>query len=177
MIIIIPGQLISLVTFPGVVLHEISHRFFCDIYNIPVYEICYFKLLSLRAGHVIHGGAQDLESGLLISFGPLIINSLVCMLLLIPYGYATYLQTSFIIPNTIGQALLLWLGYSIGLNAIPSDQDVKGLGKLAKSELSQEIIFLLQGIISIFNLPFIGFWLQIGYVYILAQLLPALLLR
>jgi len=176
MIIIIPGELISLLTFPGVVLHEIAHRFFCDINDVPVYEIRYFRLLSRRAGHVIHADTPSLGAGLAIAFAPLIINSLVCMLLTIPLGYAAFLGTGFALKLSMGQILLLWLGYSIGFNAIPSNQDVHGLQSLAKSFLSEVLVFSLQSIVYVFNLPFVGFWLQIGYALLLSVLLPKLLL-
>lgn len=177
MIIIIPGQLISLLTFPGVVLHEISHRFFCDLFDIPVYEICYLRLFSRKAGHVIHAGTTSLFAGILISLAPLIINSLVSMFLLIPLGYTIYLKTHFFLPNSLGHIFLLWLGFSIGIHAIPSDQDMINLDGLAISELSQMLVWLLQNIVFLFNVPFLGFGLQIGYVYFLSQLLPMLFLQ
>ena len=51
----IPGWLISLVTFPGVVVHEAAHRFFCDVTDTPVYEVSYFRPRGKPAGYVIHG--------------------------------------------------------------------------------------------------------------------------
>lgn len=34
---LIPGFLISLVTFPGVMVHELAHLVFCKLTNTPVY--------------------------------------------------------------------------------------------------------------------------------------------
>ena len=42
---IIPGPIIALLTFPGVIVHEFAHKLFCDIFNVPVYYVNYFKRL------------------------------------------------------------------------------------------------------------------------------------
>lgn len=41
--IIIPGFLISLLTFPGVMVHEFAHQLFCRIMRVPVYDVVYFQ--------------------------------------------------------------------------------------------------------------------------------------
>ncbi len=74
----IPGWLLALVTFPGVIVHEIAHRFFCDVTDTPVYEVAYFRPGQNPAGYVIHGPAKNLRAGLLISAGPLLINTVLC---------------------------------------------------------------------------------------------------
>lgn len=33
----VPGPVIAAVTFPGVIVHEAAHRFFCDLGGVPVY--------------------------------------------------------------------------------------------------------------------------------------------
>jgi len=43
--------LIALVTFPGIILHEWAHKFFCDRTGVPVYKTCYFRLGN-PAGYV-----------------------------------------------------------------------------------------------------------------------------
>ena len=35
--------LTSLLTFPGVVSHEFAHKFFCDLFEIKVRKVCYFR--------------------------------------------------------------------------------------------------------------------------------------
>jgi len=121
MLILIPGELIAIVTFPGIVLHEISHRFMCDILKVPVYEIKYFNIGSKRAGHVIHGEVKSLKHACLISFAPLIINSLVCLLFVLPLSASVYSTGEF--NTNFFNLLLFWIGISSGYNAIPSKQD------------------------------------------------------
>ena len=50
---IIPGFLISLVTFPGVIVHELAHVVFCRLTKTPILSVCYFRLGN-PAGYVIH---------------------------------------------------------------------------------------------------------------------------
>jgi hypothetical protein len=38
----IPGPLIALATFPGVIVHELAHQLFCRWFRIPVLNVCYF---------------------------------------------------------------------------------------------------------------------------------------
>lgn len=132
--IIIPGQVISLLTFPGIVLHEIAHRLFCDLTNVPVYQINYFRVFSKQAGHVIHERTDSLTKSFLIGAGPLIVNSLVCMLLTIPYGYSQHLETDFLLSASKYHSLyiiLMWMGYSIGLHSIPSNKDLEGFAGIS----------------------------------------------
>ncbi len=50
---IIPGVLISLVTFPGVVIHELAHQLFCMLCGLKVYEVKYFQINNPN-GYVIY---------------------------------------------------------------------------------------------------------------------------
>src|SRR5579872_135010 len=125
MIFFIPGELIALITFPGVIIHEIAHRFFCDFNKVPVYGIQYFIPLSENAGCVIHERTSKLSHAFFIASGPLIVNSIVCMLLTFPYMTPYYLGTDFLVNTSfrasIGYSLLVWIGMSAGFNAIPSN--------------------------------------------------------
>ena len=40
---IIPGFVISIITFPGVIVHELAHQLFCRWCKVPVYEVKYFQ--------------------------------------------------------------------------------------------------------------------------------------
>lgn len=73
----IPGWLIALITFPGVMVHELAHHFFCDLSRVPVFRICYYRVGN-PAGYVIHGKTADLRANLLISVGPLFVNIIPC---------------------------------------------------------------------------------------------------
>lgn len=178
MFIFIPGELIALVTFPGVIIHEISHRFFCDLYNVAVYEINYFRPLSKRAGHVLHMPTKNFYHAFFIACAPLIINSIVCMLLTFPCACRAYLGTSFIEDMTSSfsflYGIMTWIGFSAGWNAMPSDHDVSGLLKLAESESNTAVAGIIIGLATICNLPFIGYIFNGLFVLFLTMLLPVL---
>jgi hypothetical protein len=181
MFIYIPGEVVALVTFPGVVLHEVSHRFFCDITNVDVYAISYFKPLSKKSGHVISQPTNNLFHKFLISTGPLIINSLVCMALTFPAGCNFYLGTWCVVGYasfsiSLAYGVMAWIGYSVGFNAIPSNQDMNGLVGLAQSRFVKAVLYVFTKIIALFNAEAIGFFLHIGFAFLLSLILPWLFL-
>ena len=53
---IIPGVLVSAVTFPGVVVHEAAHMLFCRIRGVAVLDVCFFRFGN-PAGYVVHDAA------------------------------------------------------------------------------------------------------------------------
>ena len=48
----IPGFLIAIVTFPGVIVHEAAHLFFCRWFKLEVYDVCFFRVGN-PSGYVI----------------------------------------------------------------------------------------------------------------------------
>lgn len=138
MMIRIPGFLVALLTFPGVIWHEIAHRFFCDLMKVPVYDVRYFEISRESSGYVIHGHTDSLAASFLICSGPFIINTILCALITFPACF------SFI---TLGASdhewpfiLCMWIGISIGAHAFPSVQDTKELTRLLKQS---KVNFLL----------------------------------
>ena len=122
MMISIPGEIIALLTFPGVIMHEISHRLMCDIFKIPVYEVNYFNMGSKTVGYVKHHPTNNLAHTLWVGLAPLFFNSILCMLFTFPFNAALYI-TGESIP-TFFNTLLWWVGISLGANAFPSNQDI-----------------------------------------------------
>jgi hypothetical protein len=172
----IPGWLIALVTFPGVVVHEAAHRFFCDVTDTPVYEVRYFQARAKPAGYVIHGQPRSLGAALLISGGPLLINTVLCALLTVTVAYRV-----FVLGAGIGGPLLLflaWLGYSIGMHAIPSRQDAASFTAQVKQARGEGITLVLaqvlSGLITLANaLRF--FWFDAIYAVGVSLAIPAML--
>lgn len=176
---LISGKVVSMITFPGVIIHEISHRFFCDLAKIPVYEVRYFNLDAGKfAGYVSHGKVNDLKSSFLISIGPLIINSLLCMLLTMPLMF----PMSILKTETINPALLLlaWVGFSIGMHAFPSNEDMDGFRYAVKESKGVGILYLISApfawIIKIANALRVV-WFDFIYAVLISFIIPTLLLR
>src|SRR5437870_10198406 len=106
----IPGWLLAIFTFPGVIVHEAAHRFFCDIARVPVHAVCYFRVGNL-AGYVVHAKTASLRANFLISIGPLIVNTFLCAAIGFAPGLARILSPEHM-PGVF--MLLLWLAMSIG---------------------------------------------------------------
>ena len=172
MFVYIPGEAIAFFTFPGVMVHEISHRFFCDIFNIPVYEVNYFDLGNKKAGHVIHGQPNNAYQALLISTGPLIINTIVCMLMTFPMSTIYFLESSSLPHTMIIYGFMAWIGHSAGLNAFPSNQDIYHLLDFPGSHASKALLSVIAVLIWMCNLKYINFFIAIFYTYAVSTILP-----
>jgi hypothetical protein len=125
----IPGFVIAILTFPGVIVHEAAHRFFCDLAHVPVYDVCYFRIGN-PSGYVIHGPTKSLRASFLITIGPLLINTLLCAVIC----FAPAISLSLNVANApIVFVLLGWLGLSIGMHAFPSPQDAANFSAVVRS--------------------------------------------
>lgn len=168
----IPGFIISLATFPGVIIHELGHFIFCKIRKVTVYDVKFFQLNWNTAGYVIHEEPEDFTSTLLISIGPLLINTILCLVVAAPVAVPFYLfgQRNLLIY------FYLWLGVSIGMHAFPSNQDAENLWQRAKEEAKNK------NILAIISMPlcvliFIAnllkfFWFDAIYAFAVSILLP-----
>jgi hypothetical protein len=77
----VPGIVITILTFPGVIVHELAHQLFCRWFKVPVFEVVYFQPKN-PAGYVLHEVPQHKWQTILISVGPFFINTLAAPLLL-----------------------------------------------------------------------------------------------
>lgn len=76
---IIPGQIITLLTFPSVIFHELRHKWFCRWTGVGVHEVCYFRFGS-PARYVIHEKPEKFCQAFLITLDPFISGTLICLL-------------------------------------------------------------------------------------------------
>jgi hypothetical protein len=174
--IIIPGFLIALVTFPGVIVHEAAHLFFCKLRRVAVFDVCYFRIGN-PSGYVIHEIPDSFTSSFLIAVGPFIVNSFLCVLFCFP---ALVPVRTFDHKDPICY-FLIWLGVSIGMHAFPSTQDAKVLWQQANEAAGHSnplalLSFPLVIVIYIANLLRF-FWLDYLYGIGLGFVLPELILQ
>jgi hypothetical protein len=174
--VFIPGRLIALLTFPGVVVHEAAHRFFCDVTDTPVYEVRYFQPKGKPAGYVIHGRPRSLGAALLISGGPLLINTVLCAVLTLAVAYQYFVLDAKV--HGVVLILLAWLGYSIGMHAFPSRQDAASFTAQVKEAHGQGITLLLahfmSGLITLANALRV-IWFDAIYAIVVSLAIPTLL--
>lgn len=174
--IIIPGFLISLVTFPGVIVHEAAHMFFCKLRRVAVFDMCFFRVGN-PAGYIIHEEIGSFTTAFLVCVGPLLINSLLCVIICFP---AFMPVRVFHIEHPLSY-FLLWLGVSIGMHAFPSTHDAtnlyqqakkaaKTLNPLALLSFPLVLLIVLANVLSIF-------WADYLYGIALGLGLPELIFR
>lgn len=174
---IIPGFIISVATFPGVIVHELAHQIFCYLCGLKVYEVKYFQV-SNPSGYVIHEGSDRPLKVFLTSMGPFFFNTILGLLIILPVSIQVIVFKEF---NSIFNILLAWLGFSVLMHAFPSTGDAKVM--VERILKNKEISFLPKLITAPFILlVYLGaigsvFWLDALYAAGVAMVVPNLLLR
>ena len=118
----IPGFLISIATFPGVIVHELAHVAFCKFTDTRVLKVCYFRVGN-PAGYVIHEQPSTVWRHILIGIGPFFVNTLLGFMLGI---IAIPMHMDLDHPTPL-QVILLWLGVSIAMHSFPSTGDARSI--------------------------------------------------
>ena len=118
----IPGFLISLATFPGVIVHELAHVAFCKFTDTRVLKVSYFRVGN-PAGYVIHEQPTTVWRHILIGVGPFFVNTLLGFMLGI-IAIPMHMDLDHLTPP---QILLLWLGVSIAMHSFPSTGDARSI--------------------------------------------------
>lgn len=174
---IIPGLgiLISIVTFPGIAVHEFAHQIFCRFLRIPVFRVVYFRVGN-PCGYVEHEASKDPLKVFLTSTGPFLVNTLFGILILTPVAIPILKFREYTDPLNL---LLAWLGFSILMHAFPSTGDAKNM---IDQILKNPEVGILPKILSApaVRLIYAGafgsiFWLDLVYAAAVAMLIPNLL--
>lgn len=163
----IPGFLIAIVTFPGVIVHEMAHQFFCRVTGTPVLNVCYFRVGN-PAGYVVHEAARSPGKSLLISVAPFFVNTIVGALIAAPAA----MTNEFGEPDLLN-FFLIWLGISIAMHSFPSTGDAQSLwGSLGKENWLLRL--LIAPIIAVIYLGALGsiIWLDAIYGFAVVFGLP-----
>lgn len=171
----IPGIVITVLTFPGVIVHELAHQLFCRWFRVPVFEVCYFRVGN-PAGYVMHEGATKNYQTVLISVGPFLLNTLLGFLI----GLPAALQFQFDSANLIDY-ILIYFGVSIAMHAFPSTGDAASLWEaVMNNEKSNWLTKIaVAPVVGIIYLGALGsfFWLDLLYGIGVAYGLPTLIVK
>ena len=171
----IPGQVISLITFPGVIVHEFAHQFFCRLSRVAVFDVCYFRWGN-PAGYVIHEIPASIWSQTLITVGPFVVNTLVGAAIALPASIPILFFSS---GNWLDY-VLIWLGVSIAMHAFPSTGDAKSLWKgVTRAGSVRWARFAIAPLVALIYVGAAGsvFWLDAVYGIAVATLLPNLIVK
>lgn len=170
--IIIPGVFLSIITFPGVIVHELAHQLFCYLRRVPVYEVMYFRPKN-PVGYVLHEPTDNPLDTLIISVGPFIVNSLLGALIVFP---ASIEMSEFGIVPFLPMLGVYWLGISILMHAFPSIGDARILvsGILKNRSVSLPIRILIAPVVGLMYVGAVGSvaWLDLGYAVVVSMLMP-----
>jgi hypothetical protein len=136
------GWLIALITFPGIILHEWAHKFFCDRTRVPVIKTCYFRFGN-PAGYVIHGPVDNYGKAFLIATAPFLINTAFSIV---------FFVIAVILPLGVVAYILYWLGIATGMHAFPSSQDANMLWSCARESWHNPLVLLSFPVIGLIKL-------------------------
>ena len=170
----IPGFVITLLTFPGVIVHEFAHQLFCRLYKVPVFEVVYFRLGN-PAGYVMHEAVKNKAQGIMISIGPFIVNTVIGALVSLPavlpiFRFHTATPLDYV---------LIYLGVSVAMHAFPSRGDASVIWNSVKEPGTSPLVkFIAYPIVGLIYLGSLGsfFWLDLMYGVGVAVGLPNLLI-
>ena len=171
------GILISLITFPGVVVHELAHQIFCIFCGLKVYKVKYFQL-SNPNGYVFHDSTDCSWKVFLTCMGPFFINSVLGMSILLPISIDLMVFREYNNPLIL---LAGWLGFSILMHAFPSRGDAKVMiSRIIKnpkaSQLWKVIAAPFVALIYICSIEKI-LWLDLTYAAVLTVLATGFLIH
>ena len=170
----IPGPVISAITFPGVIVHELAHQLFCRLYKVPVFKVVYFQFGN-PAGYVLHEAPASKWQSIMISIGPFFLNTILGALIAFPAALSMYNfdHSGFL------EYLLMYLGISIAMHAFPSTGDANSIWR-ALNDKDTNLLVKVVGfpIVGLIYLGAIGsfFWLDLLYGYGVAIELPKLII-
>ncbi len=170
----LPGIVLTGITFPGVMAHELAHELMCRATKTKVLDVCYYRWGN-PAGYVLHEKPANVWKSLLISLVPFVFNSTTGFLLGMASA-ALYRSAGHLDFFSIS---LFYLGVSFAFHAFPSLQDVKAIDdELWKKETSLVAKLVCAPVVFIFGVNAVLNFVVVNMIFGLAVggILPALLL-
>ena len=128
-------------TFPGVVVHELGHILFCKLTRTKIKKFSLFQPF-MPLGYVVHEKPSTLFREMLIVLGPFILNSFLAIFMI-------QLLALFSLPIFF-KFIVIWLIFSFGFHAFPSQADAKSFYLSVKNEIKNKKITLLYLPIALF---------------------------
>lgn len=170
-----PVFLISILTFPGVIVHEVAHQLFCKISRVAVFDACYFRFGNM-AGYIAHEIPKHPIQHILIGIGPFFVNSLMGAIIALPSAMPVIKFGT----GSILDYFLVWLGVSIAMHSFPSVGDAKSIWKAVWNRETSIVIRLVTvpivGIIYICALGSIV-WFDLLYGIAIAMFIPDMIIK
>jgi len=169
------GQVITLLTFPGVIMHELAHMLFCLWTGTRVTKVRLFRFGN-PAGYVIHEHPSSAWKTILIGVGPFFVNTIVGFLIALSAFPLRGGNGS--LKTTVLFAILMWLAVSVAMHSFPSKGDAKGIwGTVSDRSCPILAKIVAVPIVGFIYLGALGsmFWLDLVYAVAVTIGLPAAL--
>ena len=178
----IPGWIIGVLTFPGIIVHEAAHLLFCRLRGLAVLDVRFFTMKAggmegFAGGWVVTEEHHDFLTSLLVCMGPLLINSVLCVLFCFP----SMVPLRIFDRGDVLDYAFIWLGVSIGMHAFPSSGDAAVLWRQATKAAGGG------NMLAILTMPLVGaiyvanflsiLWFDVIYAIALGFGLPMLVLE
>jgi hypothetical protein len=152
----IPGQLIALVTFPGVIVQETAHLFFCKLFKLKVYDVCFIRIGN-PTGYVVHENSENFTAQFFVSMVPFFVNTLLCVV----FCTAAFLPLWELQVFDPLAYFFYWLGISIGMHSFPSTVDRSHIWKAAP-KLARK-----GNVLAILSLPLAAILVVLGHLRVI----------
>jgi len=167
---IIPGFIVSWITFPGVIVHELAHKIFCHLTGTRVVQVCYFRLGN-PAGYVIHEQPTSVWKHILIGIGPFFLNTILGLVL----GLMALALKHAMHQENFAFGLLVWLAISIAMHSFPSSGDAKSIWRAVWERQSPILAKIVASpLVAVIFIGAIGsiFWLDLAYGFLIVFGVP-----
>jgi len=113
------NQAVTILTFPGVIVHEMAHTLLCRLTRTRVIKVRLFRLGN-PAGYVVHEKPRGAWKNIFIGTGPFFVNTLAGLLIALS---AALLPDRAGTTSVVMHAVLIWLAISVVMHSFPSTGD------------------------------------------------------
>ena len=162
-------NILSYLTFPGVIVHEFAHAWACRRMGVRVIKVCYLRFGN-PSGYVLHGRPATALQHIVIATAPVFVSTIVSLVISGVAGVFTASQA--VDCRDVILALSLWVCFSVALHALPSGGDADALWSDVKNpKVSLAAKLLLVPVVSLIRLA--GFGRHIWFDVIFAAVVTA----
>jgi hypothetical protein len=175
------GSIIRLIALPGIVVHEAGHQVFCRLTATPVRTVCYFSFGD-PVGYIKFDVPTSIWKHILISFGPLLVNSTFGFLLGLGAAFTFALASKHQHAGLTSLGIILtWLAASVSMSSFPTTEDAVGPWRMLWNTKPPRFTRLVVGVPLVGTIFFFGelqaaFVYGLFYAFFVAWLLPHQLL-
>ncbi len=165
------NQAVTIITFPGVIVHEMAHMLACFLTRTRVLRVRLFRLGN-PAGYVMHEKPHGAWKTILIGTGPFLVNTAAGFLIALS---ATLLRDGTTTRAVAGQVVLMWLAVSVAMHSFPSTGDAGSIwGTVRDRSCPIPVKIVAVPVAGFIYLGALGsvFWLDLVYALAVTIVLP-----